>query len=530
MVDIEDPLQIYRHNSILLPDHYKESKELYELFLPGGGVAPPSGAPLSLIEQRFPRGVVVAEEDIARWQQTPTPLFYDVFAVAGRPFILAFGRDLVRLRKILGELKIYSGDKQIAYARSSEYGTKIVEPLLWLVIELDAPLEKPMELSFHWPSFSQTVTVEPNPWQSQAPLETLVTLQKDNAVEWISDWCLYYHRLHNIDRIVIYNNKGLIEPELQQLAASLDKGLRVHFVVWPFLFDWDSCSQRVATSSCCVGMLNHCYWWLADRAKLFLNFDIDEYLVNASGKTLADFLSSRSNKENRGAYLWGYDVPSIDLGGKLPRLRDHRFRARNLTWESQKMFYAPLCWGHLSNHRMQSNRDASHPVRKVLAKDLLANKQGFSLVKNKMLYYADYWSWWWWEFSAAFGTLTRRRHHLKQAYGKRPSRVELLVRGYGRKMREIRGLEAPASAPPQVEVEFKVKNVPLRLRKLSMAARCSPSSGDVPELYFLHCRGLNTRWNAIRADETAPMASVSATLYVEDPFLQRSLRRIGLDK
>ena len=512
MVDTQGSPLAYHPNSILLPNHYKESKDLYELFLPGAGIAPPGGYPRSLMEQRFTKGVVVAEEDIARWQQTPTPLFYDVFAVAGRPLILAFGRDLARLRKILGELKIYSGGKQIAYAHSSEDGSKIAEPLLWLVIELAAPVEKPMELSFHWPSFSQTVTVGPNPWQSQASIETLITLQKDNAVEWIRDWCLYYHRLHNINRILIYNNKGMIEPELQQMAASLDQGLQVHFVVWPFLWDWDSCSQRVAALSCCVGMLNHSYWWLADRAKLFLNFDVDEYLVNDSGKALADFLSSRAKKENRGVYVTGYNVPSIDLGGKLLRLRDFRFRGRKLVGHFRKMFYAPLCWGHISNHLLQRSGGVSHPVRKVLANDLLANKRGFSFVKSKMLYYADYWSWWWWEFSV--------KSHLRAL-----------------SLRAIKGLSAMSRKMGLASslfgfIQGQSQEAGWRAANTSAGgtARGSPSAGNTPELCFLHYRGLNTRWNALRLHDTAPIAPASDTKHVQDPSMQIRLKQIRLDK
>ena len=35
---------------------------------------------------------------------------------------------------------------------------------------------------------------------------TLATVQKDNELQWLDDWCAWHHRVHGVGRFVIYDN------------------------------------------------------------------------------------------------------------------------------------------------------------------------------------------------------------------------------------------------------------------------------------------------------------------------------------
>ena len=148
-----------------------------------------------------------------------------------------------------------------------------------------------------------------------------MAIQKDNHPVWISDWCRFFNRIHNVSRIVLYDNASSNLEELKSELQGLSKEMEIHLVHWNFPFGPPSSAftQR--------GALNHCYWNLKDRSKYFLNFDIDEYLVNRTPYPLSEYLNRTMSSRIASLYVIGRNVP------RMPQLKSPKRRLRANDYE-----------------------------------------------------------------------------------------------------------------------------------------------------------------------------------------------------
>lgn len=103
----------------------------------------------------------------------------------------------------------------------------------------------------------------------------LQTLQKDNRIEWISDWCKYYRDNFNIKSIYIYDNGSRNIDELKLFAS--DKNW-LTIIEWEYKFGALGHYNNRFTQ---IGAMNHFRLkYCIDN--LVFNFDIDEYLHSKS--------------------------------------------------------------------------------------------------------------------------------------------------------------------------------------------------------------------------------------------------------
>lgn len=140
----------------------------------------------------------------------------------------------------------------------------------------------------------------------------MVTLQKDNPIEWIQQWVHYHHNVLGVDGFLIYDNNST-KYDIIKLEYCLKlTGATIQVVSWPYPYGpqgsdfapWDS-------DYCQLSMLEHSKLRYLGNAALVLNNDIDEYLVT-KGVTLtdvADYL--KNNKVNslkcKGVWIAPYD-------------------------------------------------------------------------------------------------------------------------------------------------------------------------------------------------------------------------------
>ena len=316
-------------------------------------------------------------------KQHPLPLFFDVFWTQTNNKLIALGPAMPELWDTIGKPKIIykSGlhskglhsnkspvGQQLSYTmgdinRRNAKGKNMVYSFALTYLVIDLPENKhadtisdqsPGSLTFQWNDFSQTIRLQANPFIEDTPKLTLVTLQKDNPAQWIKDWCNYYHSKHKVQRIIIYNNAPNITDELRQALIDFDNKMQsIADVETPadiWLVVWD-CPYQLWFSQCQSGALTHSYWWLMNAASYFLNFDVDEYLVNDSSLKLEEYLANNTQAGRRGLLLPGYEVP-IEVGGAGGSRVDASFRNKQLQdpLSDAKSIYAAMDWQLLTPH------------------------------------------------------------------------------------------------------------------------------------------------------------------------------------
>lgn len=325
------------------------------------------------------------------------PLFFDVFWTATGDKLIALGPAMPELWDILGEPIItYQSSKDsddetiLSYRfgdinRRNSVAKDMVYSFAIKYLIIDLPYKVALEnkyiadknsygqLSLQWGRFSQTISLQPNPFIDDASMITLVTLQKDNPVEWIQDWCLYYYKKHNVKRIILYNNSVLIDnkltlamEEVLNNIADQDSSLDICLVVW-------DCTYQLWFSQCQAGALTHSYWWLMNKASCFLNFDLDEYLVNNTSLGIEEYLRLNSDKGREGLLIPGFDVPNSQ--------EKFRYKTALNPNQSAKTIYRAEDWQLLTPHCIFRKEFFPPP----LVWYILVNKE--TNLKNKIIYF-----------------------------------------------------------------------------------------------------------------------------------------------
>ena len=118
----------------------------------------------------------------------------------------------------------------------------------------------------------------------------LLTLSKNNRLEWIQDWVRYNRDIHGANAVLFYDNQSTIYSTDELLAAlgAISDLDQVCVVSWPFKYGplgfgyldyWDS-------NFCQYGALEHARWMFLQRARSALNSDIDELIVSKNGQSV----------------------------------------------------------------------------------------------------------------------------------------------------------------------------------------------------------------------------------------------------
>ena len=282
---------------------------------------------MGLVRNRLPAYPGMPKRELEYPMDSRT-IFFDVFRSAEAKKIIAIGPEMRNLRDNLLPLKILCGGRELKYKMETQldYTTKRWKTGLTILHIEDPRLksDEEIKLTFCWRSFKQELSIGPSLFDDCKFTEfTLMAIQKDNPPVWILDWCRFFNRVHNVSRIVLYDNASSdlegIKSELQKLS----KEMEIHLVHWNFPYGPPSSAfaQR--------GALNHCYWNLNDRSRYFLNFDIDEYLVNRTPYSLSEYLNRTMSSKIATLYMIGRDVPNTpQLKSLKRRLRanDHEYR------------------------------------------------------------------------------------------------------------------------------------------------------------------------------------------------------------
>lgn len=278
--------------------------------------------------------------------QDQVPLFHDAFIVNNK--LLLTGANFPKLNKLIGDPLIFLMEKNSSRKIKVKYYQE-APPVFWTrppfgpnyLVIYDIPagvIESPhkWELLMQFKGFEQNIALQLNPFANAEVKLTLNTLQKDNPAEWITEWCNYYFYRHGVERVIIYNNCRLNQDSLPSL--SVNEKVELWYVEWPH-------NYKQYFARCQTGALTHSYNWVGKSANYFLNFDIDEYLINDSGKPL---LSYMQNTNPQGVLIDGINMPN-DAELPDPHKDTSGLKELGLVYD-KKYIYARGCWDFLQVH------------------------------------------------------------------------------------------------------------------------------------------------------------------------------------
>ena len=161
----------------------------------------------------------------------------------------------------------------------------------------------------------------------------LMTLSKDNPLQWIEDWASFHVTRQGATAVLVYDN-GSTGYSPADLARRLSRvrGLRRGIVVaWPFPYGAGGTPTRPALNFCQTGMLDHARRHYCTQAASVLNLDVDELLPRRKGPTIFERIEDSTPAAMHFRGIW------VEKDG----VRDHaealalRHRDCDRAWRSQ---------------------------------------------------------------------------------------------------------------------------------------------------------------------------------------------------
>jgi len=106
----------------------------------------------------------------------------------------------------------------------------------------------------------------------------LMTLSKDNEIEWIRDWVLFHNKIHGATALLLYDNSSTTYSPEGLLDALSDLPLSsIVIVAWPYRYGPGK--APFDSNYCQYGVLEHSRLYFLERCRSMLNCDIDELVV-----------------------------------------------------------------------------------------------------------------------------------------------------------------------------------------------------------------------------------------------------------
>ena len=285
-------------------------------------------------------------------------IFYDVFRCNDDRKVVAIGPPPVNLRNELEKLRITCGGRMIPH-RKREYRKLCV---LELTCDQTTNAGKNLPLRFSFPSFDVEIEVLPPavPSTAEGSHLGLMTLQKNNPLPWVLDWCRWHHRLHGVSRLVLYDNASDNRDDLAAALARMDEMVDIVLVDWPFPYGprWSPKNQF-----CQTGAQNHYRLRFGSADAWCLNLDIDECLVVSGEKTFKQYLHDCEGNGIAEVLFDSFIVPPFQEQPAIAnrRVNSYWFRNRERRGWALKFAFKPQRIEYVGPHM-------AYPKNRVFAK------------------------------------------------------------------------------------------------------------------------------------------------------------------
>jgi hypothetical protein len=133
------------------------------------------------------------------------------------------------------------------------------------------------------------IPIRPSGVSRLAGRRVIVTLSKDNPLDWIRDWARFNAKIHGADAVLLYDNGSATYgiAELREHLQGLDGVAQTVIVPWRFPYGPGTGRRNIQDSFYCQpGALDHARRRHCAAARAVLNSDIDELVVLASGGSI----------------------------------------------------------------------------------------------------------------------------------------------------------------------------------------------------------------------------------------------------
>ena len=265
-------------------------------------------------------------------------VFYDVFRCDRDRKVIAIGPPPVNLQEEISYLKVTWGRRHLSHTRRQYLNLCVIEIVLGDELVRGADLI--LRLCFL--SFEVIVRVPPSAVVQSASASgiALLTLQKNNPIVWITDWCRWHHRLHGVTCIVLYDNGSSNSRELERALTDISKDLDVILVTWSFPYGPGRSSKNRFLGT---GSRNHYRLLFGPLHSWCLSMDVDEYLVVRGASTLRQYLSGCDRKAVSGVVFDLFFVPPYVGQPEMSNRRAglHSFRNRSPRGKYLKYIFKP---------------------------------------------------------------------------------------------------------------------------------------------------------------------------------------------
>ena len=336
-------MYIYKPNPVFLPEEIKTQREL-------------------------PNSQIIDKTQIVKLD-TKT-VFYDIFLDRYTRRLNGIGPRLFNLKKEIFPLTIVVNGVHVDFRLNQ------IDRLVFLESNpLPERLLDTITITLWFKNFKQEIILN---WRhdnnqlsrfDQIPL-TITTLQKDNQLVWIRDWILWHRRLHDVRRVVLYDNGSADQEMLAACLRLLEPDVQIILVHWPFphgVMPYKHAQH---------GSLNHCRLKFSISNSYCVNLDADEYLVNMTNNTLLEYLNRNLKQPKPGAVIFQeFLVPNIVniQQNRILRCFDFPYRFRQLgysrdgvVWDSfgrTKYIFQFGNIGYNAAHRTISEKNQSFAKR-----------------------------------------------------------------------------------------------------------------------------------------------------------------------
>ncbi len=250
---------------------------------------------LNITRKLHPRNANLSEPEQKNWLFDRRTIFYDVFYHHSENKFVGIGPKLLNLKKSLLPMQVWCNEKKLSF--------QLTETKTICILEVEAPdsvQDCSTMLTFQFSVFNVSLQIDTtrsvnSRLCSQSNKLTISTIQKNNHIEWIEDWIRWHKNLHNVERVILYDNESSDRQRIVQRLKELDIDMNIVLVEWPFEYGRspDKFAQR--------GAMNHCRLRFAVQDGYCINADLDEYLVNRSGQNFLEYLDSTFNDERTGS-------------------------------------------------------------------------------------------------------------------------------------------------------------------------------------------------------------------------------------
>ncbi|MDE0309305.1 MAG: glycosyltransferase family 2 protein [Acidiferrobacterales bacterium] len=247
-------------------------------------------ANLNITRKLHPRNANLSKEELQHKSFDRLTVFYDVFYHHSENKFIGIGPRLLNLKKSLMPMQVRCNEMKLPH--------RLTEMKTICILEVQAPdkVEDGLTLNFEFPVFSVSLAIDTSRSVNArvcSPTNrlTISTIQKNNHIEWIEDWIRWHRNLHNVQRVILYDNGSSDRQTILRRLKDLDIDVNIVFVEWPFEYGQspDKFAQR--------GAMNHCRLRFSIEGGYCINTDLDEYLVNKSGQNLLEHLDSTFKDE-----------------------------------------------------------------------------------------------------------------------------------------------------------------------------------------------------------------------------------------